>query len=94
MQRHAGDANSHCSPLWSTPGATFSAWAVSMHISATRRLQSSPATRGRPGHSAQGIWADGSMTLDELHRIMWLRHAADGRPGQERDYERGLRLFV
>ena len=41
-----------------------------------------------------GSEVDGSMTLDELHRTMWLRHAADGRPGQERDYERDLRLFV
>ena len=41
-----------------------------------------------------GSEVDGSTTLDERRRTMWLGHAANGRPGQERYNERGLTLFV
>ena len=37
---------------------------------------------------------DGPMTLQELHRNMHLRHAADGRPGQELGKTSDLQLFV
>ena len=37
---------------------------------------------------------DGSMTLRERHRTMYLRHAVDGRPRRERDCSMGLRLIV
>ena len=37
---------------------------------------------------------DGSMTLDERHRTMQSRHAADGRPGQEGYGSARLTLFV
>ena len=41
-----------------------------------------------------GSEVDGSTTLDERHRTMELRPAADGRPGQERYKSAGLTLFV
>ena len=37
---------------------------------------------------------DGSMTLDELHRTMWFRHTADGRPRRELGKTARLTLFV
>ena len=37
---------------------------------------------------------DGSMTLRERHRTMYLRHAADGLPRHERDNNIDLTLFV
>ena len=40
-----------------------------------------------------GSEVDGSMTLRERHRTMYLRHAADGLPGHERDKTMDLSLF-
>ena len=55
--RHAGGDTSRTSssaePAWRPLGAQQ----LSMKISVARRLSSSPATRGRPGHSAQAILA-------------------------------------
>jgi hypothetical protein len=41
-----------------------------------------------------GSEVDGPMTLNELHRTMHLRHAADGRPCPEVGKTSGLTLIV
>ena len=41
-----------------------------------------------------GSQVDGWMPLDERHPTMWLRHAADGLPRQQRYIKRDLTLFV
>ena len=57
VRRHAGGDTSRTSssaePAWRPLGAQQ----LSMKISVTRRLSSSPATRAHPRHSAQAIWA-------------------------------------
>ena len=57
VRRHAGGDTSRTSsstePAWRPLGAQQ----LSMKVSAARGLSSSPAMRGRPGRSVQGIWA-------------------------------------